>query len=1537
MRKLLFSLTLFIVLFSRVAFGAFVVNGNGTVTDTSTGLIWQRETAGEMTWEAAISYCEGLSLGGYSDWRLPNRNDLLSLVDYTRYDPAIDTTAFPDTMSSYYWSSTTYAPYSVYAWCVYFDYGLVSHDLRSYDSYVRAVRSGQCGALGDLVIDNLWLSCYGGDVETQTVSSEKLTISASVQAKGTEAMNVKVVFYEEDTVNNPGTWTRIGDPEVIAHIAGDSNQSTYITWTPAQKKHRIKVVIDPNDTIQEADETNNERIIEFNEEAVPLHTEYEVVDSKGNIKGTDENLSGYAKAHFEASNSVTGKKETCDTAPKYFIPASFMTPENARISYSIDLYLNDGTHRRLPTRFLKVYRIPVIFIPGIFGTKLFGLSLPLSLVGVNVVELTGGDPVKIEGALGALGLKMELLDVPAFGFSYSPLIDKLQESGGYVMDETLFEFPYNWFMPVKFNGNLLSAKIQEIKDKTPVGKVDLIAHSMGGLVARSFIQLNQHYQNEVNKLITIETPHHGSPMAYPMLESNLPFPEGTYSFLFDACILPMANKKNNEPSFNPFSEESNHRVINSEKLHTYLNVDFGGLRDLLSDGSSYYLREVGSGQLVAGPANNFLENLNQNVNLEAKGVHYKNIVGIGIDTPDILSVRQKGSSYWYPDPLASTPANAWIDELFWNPADYPFNLVYNWTSWMIQEYANPDIRWRNWLDWQWEHGVFLKTWANGVGDGTVTIDSLMPRFFMGKDRFGNEITEVVDCIQNGKKYAHDKLPSSPEVMQKMLDYLLGESYQNPLRARSLGIETAESALEKEMMIFWASTADLTIVDPAGRVARIRPGSGVIENTIPGFFCFSLTDHSALLSLGNVADGSYEFQISGPAGTSYKLDIKHSVNSFDAGENSFSGVIPQGGQTVTYQITPANNQPMPLFTISPNPASCNQPITFDASNSYHLSAGHTITEYAWDWTSDGIYDDFGVRVSHVFPDDGSYIVTLRVTDDNKPPKSMTLQMALTVTKDFKADFKAMSTLGQAPFTVAFQDLSVGAQTWSWDFDNDGVEDSQEQNPSYQYDVPGTYTVRLTITRNGQADTKVIEGYIKVTENLIGSGCPTVKANGPYSGEAGVPVFFSSLGSIDPDGDVLTYFWNFGDGTISNEANPSHIYTKEGTYTGTLTVDDGTCMVDESFQVQIEASSLVEVCDGIDNDSDGVIDNGFDVGQACTAGTGACEASGVKVCSADANTTVCNATPGTPSAEVCDGIDNDCDGLIDEEGAEGCTTYYKDADRDGYGIDGNTKCLCKPTDPNTATKGGDCDDTDARINPDATEICDNKDNDCDGLVDENLTQTCTTACGSGTETCQGGQWVDCNAPAVNTYYQDADGDGYGNPSMSNQACSAPAGYVADNTDCNDADKNMYPGAPELPCNCIDSISLGETKSGSWSSDCTSKHRAGRYAYAYYYTFTLTSDTIVQIDLKSEGNTVDTYLYLLSGTGTGGSVITSDDDAGEGTNSRISKKLTSGTYTLEATTYYSDRIGTFTLSLNWASFTTIDVDAFSLWVDTGIAISK
>jgi len=119
---------------------SYTDNGNGTVTDNVTGLMWQREDDDTpRTWDNAISYCEGLTLSGHTDWRLPNEYELQSIVDYGRYDPAIDTTAFPGT-NYWYWSSSTCAHYTGSAWLVYFYHGAVYYGLKTDTNHVRCVR-----------------------------------------------------------------------------------------------------------------------------------------------------------------------------------------------------------------------------------------------------------------------------------------------------------------------------------------------------------------------------------------------------------------------------------------------------------------------------------------------------------------------------------------------------------------------------------------------------------------------------------------------------------------------------------------------------------------------------------------------------------------------------------------------------------------------------------------------------------------------------------------------------------------------------------------------------------------------------------------------------------------------------------------------------------------------------------------------------------------------------------------------------------------------------------------------------------------------------------------------------------------------------------------------------------------------------------------------------------------------------------------------------------------------------------------------------
>ena len=127
--------------------------GNGTVMDHSTKLMWQKDTARDnigayepMTWEEALEYCENLSLGGYTDWRLPTVKELRSLVDYEKYTPAINAGFFPDTSFNPldgYWSATTYVNEPNKAWSIIFNHGDVAKSDKFTLYYVRAVRGGQ--------------------------------------------------------------------------------------------------------------------------------------------------------------------------------------------------------------------------------------------------------------------------------------------------------------------------------------------------------------------------------------------------------------------------------------------------------------------------------------------------------------------------------------------------------------------------------------------------------------------------------------------------------------------------------------------------------------------------------------------------------------------------------------------------------------------------------------------------------------------------------------------------------------------------------------------------------------------------------------------------------------------------------------------------------------------------------------------------------------------------------------------------------------------------------------------------------------------------------------------------------------------------------------------------------------------------------------------------------------------------------------------------------------------------------------------------
>ena len=390
-----------------------------------------------------------------------------------------------------------------------------------------------------------------------------------------------------------------------------------------------------------------------------------------------------------------------------------------------------------------------------------------------------------------------------------------------------------------------------------------------------------------------------------------------------------------------------------------------------------------------------------------------------------------------------------------------------------------------------------------------------------------------------------------------------------------------------------------------------------------------------------------------------------------------------------------------------------------------------------------------------------------------------------------------TRASATYNGAPQFAQIGARgQFNQNFTGD-IDDVLIYDRALTPEEVGTlYTAQTTFYQDADGDGF---GSIALTTQACAAPAGYVTDNtdcndDPGSGGAGIyPGATEICNGIDDNCDgltdegVTTTFYQDADGDGFGNAT---ITTQACTAPAGYVTDNTDCNDDPQSGGANIHPGATEVCNGIDDDCDGLNDEGVTTTfyqdadgdgfgnttittQACTAPAGYVT-----------NNTDCNDNPGAGGAgiypgatETCNGIDDDCDGQIDE----GVTiTFYRDADGDGYGNAAVTTQACvAPT--GYVTDNTDCNDNPAAggagIYPGATETCNGVDDNCNGQIDEGVTTT---------------------------FYQDADGDGFGNTALTIQACAAPAGYVTDNTDCNDdpgsGGAGVYPGATET-CNGID----------------------------------------------------------------------------------------------------------------------------------------
>jgi hypothetical protein len=254
-----------------------------------------------------------------------------------------------------------------------------------------------------------------------------------------------------------------------------------------------------------------------------------------------------------------------------------------------------------------------------------------------------------------------------------------------------------------------------------------------------------------------------------------------------------------------------------------------------------------------------------------------------------------------------------------------------------------------------------------------------------------------------------------------------------------------------------------------------------------------------------------------------------------------------------------------------------------------------------------------------------------------------------------------------------------------------------------------------------------------------------------------------------GAGLSYQWFNNTVAISGETSSTYIANTSGSYTVIVT-STTTC---SSTSNSIDVTTVANVNYFADADGDGF-------GDAASVISTCVQPQGYVTDSTDCDDNDSNVN--TAATEVCNHIDDDCSGTIDDGLV--FETYYADNDGDTYGDANNSIYECSQP-SGYVTNNTDCNDNNANQNAASSEICNGEDDDCDGAIDNGLI------------------FLD--------FYSDIDGDGFGAGDVISSCTDLGSGYTTNNTDCDDTNSGIYPGAEEL-CNSIDDNCDGQTDGGT-----------------------------------------------------------------------------------------------------------------------------
>lgn len=266
----------------------------------------------------------------------------------------------------------------------------------------------------------------------------------------------------------------------------------------------------------------------------------------------------------------------------------------------------------------------------------------------------------------------------------------------------------------------------------------------------------------------------------------------------------------------------------------------------------------------------------------------------------------------------------------------------------------------------------------------------------------------------------------------------------------------------------------------------------------------------------------------------------------------TGLVESPPASITGNLDPVSvNQPPVARANGPYSGTVNVPLSFDGSAS--TDADGTIVSYSWNF-GDGSTAT-GVNPTHTYLVDGTFNVTLTVTDDAGDTGTDTATATIGLgnqppVANANGPYTGTVNVALTFDGTASNDPDGTIVSYSWDFGDGNT--GTGATPSHIYTAANTYNVTLTVTDNANA-TDSVSTTASIVPVVVNQP-PVADANGPYTGTVNSPLTFDGTASNDPDGTIVAYSWDFGDGNTGTGATPTHAYGANGNYTVTLTVTD-----------------------------------------------------------------------------------------------------------------------------------------------------------------------------------------------------------------------------------------------------------------------------------------------------------------------------------------------------------------------------------------------